>query len=67
MQDVALRQFVEANELGQANYLSCFNWLFTLIFNNQMLVIDYVLLSNDICTGVERIIIDEEGLIARYS
>jgi hypothetical protein len=64
---VVLRQFVEVGELSQANSLCCFNGFFTLILNNQMLAIDYVLLSNDMCMGVECIIIDEEGLIARYS
>ena len=32
------------------------------ILNYQMSAINYVLLSNDICKGVKRVIIDKDGL-----
>ena len=38
-----------------ANSLSCCNGFFTRIRDNQMSAINYVLLLNDICTGVKRV------------
>jgi hypothetical protein len=60
-------QFVEASELKLATCLSFCNGFFTRILNNQMSAIDYVLLSNDICSGVKRVTIDEEGLFDIHS
>jgi hypothetical protein len=37
------------------------------ILNYQMSVINYVLLSNDICKGVKRVIIDKFGLFDIHS
>jgi hypothetical protein len=37
------------------------NGFFMRILNNQMSAINYVLLSNDICKGVKRVIIDKGG------
>jgi hypothetical protein len=38
------------------------NGFFMRILNYQMSAINYVLLSNDICKGVKRVIIDKGGL-----
>jgi hypothetical protein len=53
------------NDLQQVNdFIRVFRFLhlFMRILNYQMSAINYVLLSNDICKGVKRVIIDKGGL-----